>query len=333
MEQSSSNVGVLGLGNWGTALAQHLASAGCTVCAWTISREIADSVNNKGKNPDFLSDIKLSNNLSATLDINKAVKSEYVIVAVPSAVLNVVAAPLKNAAKESIIVSGVKGLESATMLTPLAYFEAQGIPAAKLAVLSGPSFARDVSLKKPCGVVAASKNFAVAEKVAALFSNSSMRVYASDDPIGVELGGIVKNVIALAAGISDGLELGDSARAGLVTRGLAEMMRFITALGGKEQTVFGLSGLGDLAMTASSALSRNRTVGYRLGKGEKLNYIVESLGSVAEAVAVTPYVLALAKKHNIEMPISAGVAAVLSGKVSAREAAQSLIERPMKREF
>jgi glycerol-3-phosphate dehydrogenase (NAD(P)+) len=160
-----------------------------------------------------------------------------------------------------------------------------------------------------------------------------MKVYISTDPLGVEVGGIVKNVIALAAGVSDGLGLGDSARAGLITRGLAEMMRLAGAMGADVQTLAGLSGLGDLVMTASCDASRNRTVGLRLGKGESLSTIINTLGSVAEGVSTTPLVMKLAEKHQVDMPITFGVDKLLKGQISASEMAKALLSRPPRREF
>ncbi len=325
-------ISVLGLGNWGTALANHLALKGYDVLGWSIERDVVAGINSAGRNIRFLSTIQLSPNLKATSSLEDALGRETLIVAVPSMALTDLT-PKLNAPKGALVVSAVKGVEEVTLATPLTHIESLHPTRYRLAVLSGPSFARDVVVQRPCGVVAASRDELVARTVAELFTSDSMKVYVSTDPLGVEIGGITKNVIALAVGVSDGLGLGDSARAGLITRGLAEMMRLAEAMGADRQTLAGLSGLGDLSMTATCDTSRNRTVGLRLGKGEKLDAIVASLGSVAEGVSSTPLVMKLAVRHNVEMPITVHVSKLLSGEMSAQELVKSLVSRPMRREF
>ncbi len=325
-------ISVLGLGNWGTALANHLAARGHPVLGWAIEPDIVQSVNTEHKNVRYLSDVRLNANLRATGNIDDCLQNEFLVLVVPSKVLGQVIPRLKLKSG-SILVSAIKGLEASTLSTPLQYAKKHLPVPAELVVLSGPSFARDVVLHRPCGVVSASTSESAAREVAEAFTGNSMKVYISGDPLGVELGGIIKNVIALAVGVSDGLGLGDSAKAGLITRGLAEMTRLATAMGADARTLFGLSGLGDLAMTATSDLSRNRTVGVRLGKGQALQEIVTSLGSVAEAVTTTPLVLRLSQQHGVEMPITEHVAKLIDGKMTAAEAVKALISRPMRREF
>jgi len=325
-------ISVLGLGNWGTALANHLALKGHDVLGWSIEHDVVAGINSSGRNIRFLSTIQLSPNLKATSSLEEALGRETLIVAVPSMALTDLT-PKLNAPESALVVSAVKGVEEITLATPLAHIESLHPARYRLAVLSGPSFARDVVVQRPCGVVAASQDELVARAVAELFTSDSMKVYVSTDPLGVEIGGITKNVIALAVGVSDGLGLGDSARAGLITRGLAEMMRLAEAMGADRQTLAGLSGLGDLSMTATCDTSRNRTVGLRLGKGEKLDAIVASLGSVAEGVSSTPLVMKLAVRHNVEMPITVHVSKLLNGEMSAQELVKSLVSRPMRREF
>lgn len=329
---AAPQVGVIGLGNWGTALANHLAMKGLHVLGWCREESIQQSINQSNRNALFLSEVQLDPKLRATNTLAEVLSLPFVVLAVPSAVLSLLV-PQLTLAEGSILISAVKGFEAKSLLTPL-QFAKQALPQnTLLAVLSGPSFARDVVHKRPCGIVAASESAATARKVAKLFSSDSMKVFVSTDTIGVELGGIVKNVIALAAGVSDGLGFGDSARAGLITRGLAEIMRLATAMGGDMQTLAGLSGLGDLVMTASSATSRNYTVGYRLGKGEKLGVILQSLGSVAEGVTTTPLVIELASRHNVQMPITAHVQRLLTEDISAQDLVQSLLTTPLTREF
>lgn len=326
------SISVLGLGNWGTALAHHLASKGFDVVGWTNEPEVAESISRTGKNAKYLSFAELSPKLKATLKIEEALNKDIIVLAIPSSALSEVV-PKLEILDSTIIVSAVKGIEKNTKLTPLQFIEKNLARRASLAVLSGPSFAKDVVQRLPVGVVAASNDEGVARKVAELFTSEWMRVYVSTDPLGVELGGITKNIIALAAGVCDGLGFGESARAGLITRGLAEMMKFSKALGAEEKTLFGLSGLGDLAMTATSTTSRNHTVGVRLGKGEKLEEIIKSLGSVAEGVATTPLILELARRHGVEMPITEHVSLLCEGKLTAAELAKSLVSRPTKKEF
>jgi glycerol-3-phosphate dehydrogenase (NAD(P)+) len=327
----SKQIAVVGLGNWGTALANHLASLGHRVCAWAREPEVVQSINQKQQHPFILKDTLLNANLTATSDILLCSQADFIVYALPSATLGEVI-PLLSINRAVTFISAVKGLEAKTTLTPLQYLsQAQGNDIVGV-VLSGPSFAVDVIRQRPCGLVAASKNSKSAQAVAELFSGNGMRVYTSSDPIGVELGGVVKNVIALAVGVCDGLNLGESARAGLVTRGLAEISRLAEALGAERSTLYGLSGLGDLVLTATSALSRNRTVGYRLGTGEQLSDILKSIGSVAEAVTSTPLVMRLARAHGIEMPICQQVESLLLGSIEIKDLVQNLLNRPLKGE-
>lgn len=326
------SISVLGLGNWGTALAHHLASKGYEVVGWTNEPEVAESIGKTGRNAKYLPFAELSPKLKATTNLEEALLKEVIVLAIPSSALSDVVPRLK-VLDSTIIVSATKGIEKTTKLTPLQFVDKNLSKKASMAVLSGPSFAKDVVKRLPVGVVAASSDEAVARRVADLFTSEWMRVYVSTDPLGVELGGITKNIIALAAGVCDGLGFGESARAGLITRGLAEMMKFAKAMGAEEKTLFGLSGLGDLAMTATSSTSRNHTVGVRLGRGEKLSDIIASLGSVAEGVATTPLILDLARQRGVEMPITEHVSLLCEGKLSAPDLAKSLVSRPTKREF
>ena len=332
MAGSSPSVAVIGLGNWGTALAHHLAGKGIDVVGWGREPEIAHSIATSHRNSLYLSDIELHPNVRATSSLTDTAGAQVMVLAFPSAGLEEIL-PQLAPREDTIIVSAIKGLEFSTRRTPLQCARSILGDTISLSVLSGPSFARDVVQRRPCGVVVASERESVARTIAELFTNETMRAYISTDPLGVELGGILKNVIALAVGVSDGLALGDSARAGLITRGLAEMMRFAAAEGADVRTLSGLSGLGDLAMTATSDLSRNRTVGLRLGRGESLDSIIKSLGSVAEGVRTTFAVEELARTLHIEMPITTHVAQLLRGEASAAEMARRLITRPVKPEF
>jgi glycerol-3-phosphate dehydrogenase (NAD(P)+) len=233
-----------------------------------------------------------------------------------------------------ILISATKGLERDTVQTPLA-FAKQSLQLAdeRLCVISGPSFASDLAAARPLSIVAASRSEQTAVLVAEALSGDSLRVYASRDPLGVELGGILKNVIAIACGASDSIGFGPSARAALISRGLAEMSRLAAALGADIQTLTGLSGLGDLVMTATEDQSRNRQVGLRLGRGEKIADIIKALGSTAEGVTTAPLVQTLAATSSVVVPITDMVVELLKGEVPPLELAKRLMTRPIKSEF
>ena len=329
---SKSPVGVIGLGNWGTALANHLALAGHQVSAWTRDEEVVVSVNKDHFNSLYLKEIKLDPKLQATSSLKEVCALPLVVLAIPSSALAEVLKETKFN-QDQVLVSAIKGIDPVSSMTPLQLVSSLIIPTPKLGVISGPGFAKDIVAQYPAGLVAGSKDLEIAKMIAEIFSSESLRLYVSEDPLGVELGGILKNVIAIAAGISDGLGLGDSARSGVVTRGLAEMLRLALALGAKQETLFGLSGLGDLVLTCTCDASRNRTVGLRLGQGEKLATIVSSLGSHAEGVKTTPLVVNLARKNSVEMPIAEAVNQILRDEISPKEALRQLFNRPIKSEF
>ena len=333
MFKKNINIGVIGLGNWGTALANHLAKKGYKVTGWTQNQEIVDSTNKVHVSLKYHTNIVLSENLFCTSRIEDLIDCSYLVLALPSSLIGFMSNQLKKLNHDSIIISGIKGMESSTGKTPLDYLSTFNKEFSSQAVLSGPCFATDLVKSLPCALVSASKNKEIALKVAHLFSNESLKVYTSTDSIGVELGGILKNIIALAVGVSDGLNLGNSARAGLITRGLAEMKRYALKFNADERTLSGLSGLGDLSMTATSNESRNRTVGLRLGQGEKLADIIKSLGSTAESVYTTPIIAKTTKSINIYMPITEAVNELLKGKITPMEAVKSLITRPLRDEL
>jgi glycerol-3-phosphate dehydrogenase (NAD(P)+) len=331
-EAADDKIGVLGLGNWGTALANHFAVMGFDVLGWSIEADVVESINKDHRNCNYLNHVVLNERMRATSDLDKVCERPFLVLVLPSSVLGEVL-PQAKISENTILVSGIKGINHQELLTPLQCADKYLPVKAQLAVVSGPSFAKDVVVQKPVGLVAAAEDRKVAAKVADFFTSEWVKVYTSEDPLGVELGGIIKNVIAIAAGVSDGLQLGDSARAGLVTRGLAEMMRLVHALGADVRTLSGLSGLGDLVLTATCDASRNRTVGLRLGRGESLEHIVKTLGSVAEGIKTAPLVMKLARRHGVEMPISEQVQRLLQGEISPEEMARLLISRPVKPEL
>ncbi len=327
-------IAVLGAGSWGTALAVHLERAGHEVRLWARDAAVAASLQAEGVNRRYLPEIAVPSSVAVTSRMDEAVSgAAYVVAAVPShgvrAVFRCAAGALRP---DAIVVSGVKGLEERTLarMSQAIAEETGGVQ--PVVVLSGPSFAAEVARGLPTAVLAASTCAAAARAVQEDFRGPAFRLYASDDVVGVEIGGALKNVIAIAAGAVEGLGLGTNALAALVTRGLAEISRLATAEGGRRETLAGLGGLGDLVLTCTGGLSRNRRVGVELGRGRALDEILSGMGTVAEGVRTTGAALALGERHGIELPIAAQMAAVLDGRASPREAVEALMLRKQKAE-
>ncbi len=327
---------VLGAGSWGTALAIQLARAGHAVTLWARSsghvRQMCEARENQRYLPGFL----LPAPIAPTDDLERAVRAgaEILVCAVPShAVRETMAAAAPFAAPEVVIVSATKGIEEGTSSRMSEVIGQVAACAERVAVLSGPSFAKEVAAEMPTAVTVAARDPRVANFVQHRFASPMFRVYASGDVIGAEIGGTVKNVIAIAAGVSDGLGLGHNTRAGLITRGLAEVNRLAVELGADPITVTGLAGLGDLVLTCTGELSRNRTVGLRLGRGETLSEILASMTQVAEGVRNTLAVDELAHAQGVEMPITAQMRRLLFEGKSPREAMVDLMTRQLKQEF
>jgi glycerol-3-phosphate dehydrogenase (NAD(P)+) len=327
------SLAVLGGGSWGTALAGQLCRAGHPVRLWLRRRAVADEINQGHRNSAYLPGIELPSELEATTDLDAALSgAEAVFVVLPSEVCRVVYRQVRDRlGKDGVIVSGTKGIETDTLrrMTEVAGEEAPGHP---LAVLSGPSFALEVAREQPTTVVVASANLEVAQHVQHLVSTRTFRAYSSDDVVGVELAGSLKNVIAIAAGIVDGLGYGHNTVAALVTRGLAEIARLAVASGARADTLAGLAGLGDLVLTCTGALSRNRRVGQILGAGRSVAEAVAETRMVAEGVRTTAAACALAERAGIEMPISMQMREVLYRGRPPREAVEALMLRSLKRE-
>ena len=324
-------IAVLGAGSWGTAVAAHVARAGHDVALWARRAETAAAIAS-GRNEAYLPGVALPP-LRAHVDIAATVaEAEIVLVVVPSEFARGAYAALQGAiAPGAVVVSATKGLELATLLrmTEVAAAELPGQP---LAVLSGPSFAAEVAVGQPTTVVVASTDAAVAEVVQRAVSTRTFRAYSSTDVVGVELGGALKNVIAIAAGIVDGLGYGPNTVAALVTRGLAEMTRLAGALGARPDTLAGLAGLGDLVLTCTGGLSRNRAFGQALGRGVGVDRALHERHAVVEGVRTTAAACALAARAGVEMPIAAHMKAVLYEGKPAREAVDELMLRTLKRE-
>jgi len=326
-------VTVVGGGSWGTALAAHCGRSGHEVRLLLRDEGVAEAIRSRRENPRYLPGVPLPEGLLALTDPRAALDGAAVVIfVVPSEFFRHVAREIVGHLKgDAILVSATKGIEHGTLLrmTRVAAEEAPGHP---LAALSGPSFAREVAEGKPAAVVVASDAAEAAEAVQKGLSTRTFRIYTSTDVIGVELAGALKNVIAIAAGIVDGLGYGQNIVAALITRGLAEITRLSVALGGRADTLAGLAGLGDLVLTSTGALSRNRRVGQALGKGVALGIALKDLGMVAEGVRNTLAACALADGLGVEMPIALQMRAVLYEGKSPREAVDELMLRSLKRE-
>ena len=321
------NISVLGAGAWGTALAIHAAAAHPTVL-WARDGAQAALLKSSRRNARYLPDVALPAALAIESDLDAAwrhARGGVVVVATPMAGLEPMLARLPDGFDAALLWL-CKGFQDTT--GALAHEIARALrPAARVGVLSGPSFAIEVARGQPTALVAASVDASVRDAGVAAFHHRGVRIYTSGDPIGVEVGGAVKNVLAIATGIADGMGLGLNARAALITRGLAEMTRLGTALGAEAETFMGLSGLGDLVLTATGDLSRNRAVGIELAGGKALADIVAGLGHVAEGVRSAPMVLARAAASGVEMPIVAAVAEVLAGRIAPEHALERLMRR------
>lgn len=324
------HIAVIGLGAWGSALAYYCARLGHRVTAWHRDPHAVAMMQSSQSLSVGDQKIPLHANITLTSKLHECVDADFTIVALPASAWSEVVPELSS----RILISATKGLEKTSGLTPLSYVhQVLGRAPGTLCVISGPSFASDLVSGTPISLTAASSDNETAVKVAQLLASNSLRVYPSTDPLGVELGGILKNIIAIAVAISDGLTYGPSTRAALISRGLAEMNRVATALGADSQTIFGLSGLGDLVMTATDDQSRNRKVGLRLGRGEKLSDILASLHATAEGVHSAALVERLASHKGVDTPIISGVVRVLNETMTPKELAAALMARPIRSEF
>lgn len=333
----SPRIIVLGSGAWGTAIALSLARNGRNVTLWAHSPEAAKEIVDAGENVQFLPGFPLPKEITVTGDNAAVALADIIVSVVPSEFLRPTMARLRPHMHESqIIVSATKGVEDNTFLR-MTQVIASSIAEASLTLpvgaFSGPSFAQEVAEGQPTAVTVAFDDSAIGSLVQREFSSESLRLYTSSDVIGVELGGALKNVIAIAAGIAAGVGLGYNSSAALITRGIAEITRLAVACGGRRETLAGLSGTGDLVLTCTGTLSRNRTVGYELGQGRKLADVLASLGGkVAEGVNTTRAALGLARQHRIEMPIAEQMELILEKGKDPREAIKDLMLRPGKHE-
>lgn len=329
-------VSIIGAGSWGTTVAALLAEEIDNVFLWARRKSLAETINGSYENPDYLPGIKLPRNLTATSDIELVLReAELVVFAVPSQFLRSVLEKTEPfIEKDSILLSLVKGIEEKTLMR-MSEVIGEVIDEKtvdRIAVLSGPNHSEEVIRKIPTATVIASNEKRIAEKLQDIFMRSYFRVYTSSDVIGVELGAAVKNVLAIAVGISDGLGYGDNTRASLITRGLAEMVRLGKKLGANPLTFLGLSGIGDLITTATSRHSRNRNLGEKIGKGKTLDEVLSTMKMVAEGVRTSRSIYKLSGKLQIEMPVTKEVVKILFKNKEPRQSVLSLMERTPKSE-
>ncbi|MEA3362745.1 MAG: NAD(P)H-dependent glycerol-3-phosphate dehydrogenase [Thermodesulfobacteriota bacterium] len=329
-------IAVIGAGSWGTTLANLLTKKGYPVTLWCYEEDLSERIKQSKINDLYLPGITLSENLQITSLLKSAVsEKELLLFVTPSQVTRqVLQQALPDLSPQALIVSASKGIENDSLMLLSQVFE-ELLPDSmhrQLGFLSGPSFAKEVSYGMPTAVVAAAKDLTVAEEVQKIFSTETFRVYTHGDIIGVELGGAMKNVIALAAGVADGLGFGHNTRAALITRGLAEMTRLGMRLGGAAETFAGLAGMGDLVLTCTGDLSRNRSVGLELGKGYKLKEVLAGMQMVAEGVKTTLSAYQLAEKLGVDVPIIEQMYLVLYQDKDPRQAVTDLMTRDLKAE-
>lgn len=332
MADSKLNIGIMGAGAWGTALATVAAKAGHNTTIWAYETEVVDAINNSNENTVFLKGVPLPKNIKATNQLADMAKMDAILWVTPAQLVRPIATQFAAQLKKSIpILICAKGIEASTrmLLTDVMH---EVLPIAQAGILSGPSFAIDVAKGLPTAITLALKDATQGQKLAQALSIPTFRLYHSTDIIGAQVGGAVKNVLAIATGISDGKGFGDSARAALTTRGFAELTRFGTALGAKRETMFGLSGLGDLTLTANSTLSRNMSLGMLLGQGQTLQQIMDARQSVSEGVHTAAILAKWAKELNIDMPICQTVADIVAGELDVDNAIINLLNRPLKHE-
>jgi glycerol-3-phosphate dehydrogenase (NAD(P)+) len=329
---SFESVGVIGAGAWGAALSEVCARAGRQVVLWAREPEVRQSIAERRENSLFLPGVTLSQTIAVTGDFAALAGCDVVLAVPPAQYVRATLTAFAAHAPEGLpVVLCAKGIEQGS-LKLMTEVLAECLPKARAAVLSGPSFAAEVARGLPTAVTLACADAALGQQLAEAIAGPAFRPYLADDMIGAEAGGAVKNVLAIACGVVEGLKLGRSAHAALITRGFAEMTRLAVAKGGKAETMAGLCGLGDLVLTCSSPQSRNMSVGLALGSGESLEEALAGKLSVAEGVASAPAVRALARRLQVDMPICEAVAAVLAGEVTLNQAIDGLLSRPLKSE-
>jgi glycerol-3-phosphate dehydrogenase (NAD(P)+) len=320
-------IAIVGGGSWGTALAIHLARSGAAVRLWAREPEVVEGIRSARRNPFYLADVECPAGIRPTSDPPEALRgAAIVIVVVPSEFFGATLKSLGRLPPGAPIVSATKGLDPERHLR-MSELLAEHVPQAPVAVLSGPTFAREVAQGRPAACVVAARDDALARRLQIELGTREFRLYTNSDVVGVEIGGALKNVMAIATGLADGLGLGESARAALVTRGLAEITRLAVALGGQARTLAGLAGLGDLVLTCTGSLSRNRALGVALARGQTQATVERETRMIAEGARTVTSAVALAERYGVALPICREVAAVLFEGKPPREALTSLLSR------
>lgn len=326
------SVSIIGGGAWGTALAQSLASGGQNIVLWAREAEVVDDIATRNVNRAFLPGVALDRKIAATSKLSDAAKADAILMVAPAQFVRATSLTMaRDLAPGTPLVMCSKGIEQSTGKL-MGDVIAEALPHAQFAVLSGPSFAADVARGLPAALTLACNNEQTGRGLAAALSSRQMRLYFSSDVVGAELGGAMKNVMAIAAGIVDGRGLGASAHAAVVTRGFAEMRRLGEAMGARPETLLGLSGLGDLVLTCGSAQSRNMSLGRGLGEGKSLSSLLGSRTAVTEGVYTAAALVALARQKHIDMPIAEAVHAIIEGRIFVDDAITALMTRPLKAE-
>jgi len=335
VEERVTRAAVLGSGSWGTAFGKVLADAGTDVVLWARRADLAEAVRDRHENPDYLPGIALPHSMTATSDAEEAVAgADFVVLAVPSQTLrDNLAAVVPSLSRDAVLVSLMKGVElGSTKRMSEVVAEVADVAPGQVAVVTGPNLAKEIALGQPAGTVVACTDEQVAQRLQLACMTGYFRPYTNVDVVGCELGGAVKNVIALATGMAEGMGFGDNTKASLITRGLAETARLGAALGADPMTFSGLAGLGDLVATCTSPLSRNRTFGERLGRGETLEDILARKQQTAEGVKSCRSILDLARKHDVDMPITEHVVQVVHEGMTPADMVRGLMKRDAKSE-
>ena len=331
----AENLAIIGAGAWGTALALLLAEKGYSFPLWVYEKDLAETMKTKRENTLFLPGFSLPENIQPTHSLKQAVEDKSaILLVVPTHVLRATLKNIKPHLKpDCLIINASKGIENETLCTIQQILEEELDSNFKFAAISGPTFAREIAQGVPSALVAAGDTLETAERVKQIISTPSLKVFTSDDPLGVQIGGALKNVIAISTGISDGMELGYNTRAALISRGLVEITRIGTALGAKPETLLGLAGMGDLVLTCTGDLSRNRNVGIHLGKGRKLNEITKNMKMVAEGIRTVKSAYELKNKLNIQASVIEETYRVLYENKSPQKALKDLMKVEIDTEF
>ncbi len=329
---NTTSISVIGSGSWGTALAQALATKKLNVTLWARRKEIADEINNAHTNKTRLPEVTINPRVTATTNLQETLKNDIILMATPAQSLRSILERMKKYThQDHVLTLCSKGIEQNTLLL-MSEVSYEILPKTKIAILSGPNFAKEIAKGKPAATTLACTDQKLATTLQNVIASPHFRPYVTTDIIGTQVAGALKNVIAIACGIAKGLDMGENARASLVTRGLAEITRLGIAMGAKPETFLGQSGVGDMMLTCSSEQSRNFSLGLALGKGSSVSEIMKNKNTVSEGFFTAKTCAALAKKHKIDMPICTNIHTCVNGELSISDALKAVLNRPLKHE-